>query len=325
MNKKNIVNNSFCKSLNYRTFFKLLQVKAVSGILCCSLSIFILSGCSNEKKEGFLGSAVVEGHTFMVATVAQGSLIGVYKDEGDSVSSGELLAVVDTIPLVLKKNEIEINIDEINANVSAKKVEINAASNDADGLQREFTRADTLSKKGALPTQQKDNLSTQYKGAKLRLEASKKTLNPLFDKIKGLQIKIDQINDQISKCYLHAQSSGIISTKYRNLGEIVNPGNPVYEIVKFDTLYADFFVPQPVLPTLIYGQELKIRMDIDSGKGITSTFVPGKVSWIGNEAEFSPKNIQTRESRNELVFKIRVTIENKNGVLKRGLPVEIWR
>lgn len=290
--------------------------------------IYIISsfiGCNGKPKEGFLGSAVVEGTTYMVSSIVQGNLLAVMKDEGNSVKNGELIAVVDTVQLVLKRKEIEANINEIESSIQSKKADINAGQSDVKGAQREYRRVDTLSKKGALPTQQRDNLKTQYDGAKLRLSANQKSLLSFIDKIKGLQARIEQTDDQIRHCYLNAPSSGIISTKYRNAGEVVTPGNPVYEITKFDTLYADFFAPQPVMASLKIGMNLRVRIDYDSGNGIGEKYIPGVITWINNEAEFSPKNIQTRESRNELVFRVRVTVENREGVLKRGLPVEIWR
>ena len=98
------------------------------------------------------------------------------------------------------------------------------------------------------------------------------------------------------------------------------------EIGDFDTLYADFFVPQVELATLKYGQQVRLRVDFEE-KGVRGRerFMPATITWIGSEAEFSPKNIQTRQSRNELVFRVRATIANTGGVLKRGLPVEVWR
>ena len=301
------------------------KIKKYMNIFLCGALLTVTLGCDQKKKEGFLGSAVVEGKTFLVSSIAQGKLLEVRKDEGDPVKCGELLAIVDTVQLVLKKKEIEANISEVEATIQSKKVDISAGQNDVEGAQREFTRVDTLSKKGALPTQQRDNLKTQYDGAKLRVNANQKTLASLADRIRGFQVRIEQADNQIKDCYLNSSSSGIISTKFRNTGEIVSPGSPVFEITKFDTLYADFFVPQPVMSSIKYGQSLRVRIDYDSGNGVGEKFLLGDVTWIGNEAEFSPKNIQTRESRNELVFRIRVTVDNRNGILKRGLPVEIWR
>jgi len=301
---------------------KIVQLLSVVLICCIIVSI---TGCSKKSTDGFLGSAVVEGTTFIVSSVVQGQLLEASKREGDVVKSGELVAIIDTVQLVLRKKEVQANISEIEATLQSKKVDINAGQNDLDGAQREYIRVDTLAKKGALPTQQRDNLKTQYDGARLRLDANQKTLLSLLDRIKGMKIKIEQADDQISDCYIKAPSDGIVSTKYRNRGEVVGPGTPIYEIIKYDTLTADFFVPQPVLASIKYGQILKVRIDYDDGKGIGAKFTDGKISWISDEAEFSPKNIQTRESRNELVFRVRVEIDNREGVLKRGLPVEIWR
>jgi HlyD family secretion protein len=299
--------------------------KVISNLLLAGVLIFVSSGCEKQNKEGFMGSAVVEGITYMVSSVNAGQLIEVTKREGERVKSGEIIAVVDTVQLVLKKMEIQANVSEIDVNMETKKIDINAVQNDVDGAQREYIRVDTLSKKGALPTQQSDNLKTQFEGAKLRLTSSQKTLLSLLDKIKALKIRIDQINDQISNCYIKASSSGIVSTKYRYTGEIISPGNPIYEIAKFDTLTADFFVPQPILSTIKFGQNLRVRIDYNDSTGVREKFVDGKIIWISDEAEFSSKNIQTRESRNELVFRVRLEIDNKDGMLKRGLPVEIWR
>ena len=289
------------------------------------LSVLGIAGCSSSvNKEGFLGSAIVEGQTYQITAVTQGNIVAIYKNEGEPVSLNELLAVVDTVPLVLRKQEMESGIAELEASISAKRIEIEAMQTDVAGLRREFERIDTLASKGAVTIQQRDNLRTQYQSAQLRYEASRKQLVSLIEKAKGLQARLDQLNDQISRDYLRSPSGGIVLTRYRNLEEVVGPGNPVFEIGKFDTLYADFFVPQPVLATLRYEQRLRIRVDYSTEKD-GEAFIPGYISWISPEAEFSPKNIQTRESRNELVFRVRVTIPNSDGILKRGLPVEVWR
>jgi HlyD family secretion protein len=110
------------------------------------------------------------------------------------------------------------------------------------------------------------------------------------------------------------------------VGEVALPGNPFFELAKYDTMQVDFYVTQPMLPSFKLGQGVRLRLDNETvgGKG-TPVFCPAIVSWISSEAEFSPKNIETRESRNDLVFKIRALAANKDGVLKRGLPVEVWR
>jgi HlyD family secretion protein len=138
-----------------------------------------------------------------------------------------------------------------------------------------------------------------------------------------LEARIGLLQDQLGKCYLRAPVAGRVLTRYKNPDETAAPGQPVYEIGREDTLRIDFFVPQTWLSDIKYGQAVRIRLDQAGSK--EGTFLPATISWIGNEAEFSPKNIQTRESRNELVFRVRALAANKDGLLKRGLPVEVWK
>ncbi|HEX3019939.1 MAG TPA: HlyD family efflux transporter periplasmic adaptor subunit [Chitinispirillaceae bacterium] len=293
--------------------------------LLVSISCLIVFFCSQKQEKNFLGSAVVSSKTFQITSINQGNIIYLSKDEGDQVFCGELLSVLDTVALTLKIKEASAGIGELKANIAAKTSEIKAIQEDVEGARREFTRMDTLAKKGAVPTQQRDNLKTQFEASTMRLQANQDLLASYMEKLKGQQFRIDQLNDQLRKSYLYSPSTGIVLTRYHNLMEVVGPGNPIFEIGKFDTLYADFFVPQPLLASLKYGQSLRIRIDIVSDTGSNAVFIPAVLSWISPEAEFSPKNIQTRESRNELVFRIRATIPNPDGLLKRGLPVEVWR
>lgn len=296
-------------------------ITLISGTLLIMLNI----QCSQKQNNLFLGSAVMEANTFQIATTSQGNLVTINKDEGDSVNISEVVAIVDTIPYILKRLEFQTGVSQLMSTIASKKMEISSSESDIAGIEREYKRINGLFENGAVPAQQRDNLSTQLESAKLRLDANRKLLQSLYDQMNGMQSRIGQINDQIAHCYLRSPSKGIVLTRFRNLQEVIGPGNPVYEIGSFDTLYADFFVPQPVLASISYGQKLRIRIDYDDGKSKEPVFTPCTVTWISNEAEFSPKNIQTRESRNELVFRIRVHVPNSSGLLKRGLPVEIWR
>lgn len=298
--------------------------QGIARILILSGVVWLLQ-CSSKQNEGFLGSAVMEANTYQIATTSQGTLVAVYKDEGDAVRRSELLAVVDTIPYILSRDEIQTGMSELRTTIASKQVDIKAAESDLAGLRREYHRIQGLAEKGAVSTQQRDNLQTQFESAQLKLDAIKKNLQSLLDKQRGMQVQMSQIDDKIAHCYVTSPSNGTVLTRYRNLQEVVIPGGPIFEIGSFDTLYADFFIPQPVLASIKYGQKLRVRIDYDDGKSKDPRYADGIVTWINNEAEFSPKNIQTRESRNELVFRVRVDVPNVGGTLKRGQPVEIWR
>jgi HlyD family secretion protein len=295
-------------------------------VLSTALTTMVGLQCSSTNSKDFIGSAVVDAQTYQIATTAQGTLVALYKDEGQHVASGELVAVLDTIPFVLKLNEISSALAELTSTITSKRVEISSQESDVKGVDREYKRISTLVQQGSAPSQQKDNLETQFESSRLRVNANRSVLSSLQAKTNTLNAQRAELLDQLSRCYVHSPASGVILTKYKNLGEVALPGNPVFELGKYDTMQIDFYVTQPMLPSFVLGQNVRIRLDNDvPGRKEKQTFIPAAVTWISSDAEFSPKNIQTRESRNELVFKIRAMAPNQNSMLKRGLPVEVWR
>jgi HlyD family secretion protein len=294
--------------------------------LATTASIVFCLQCSSTNSKDFIGSAVVDAQTYQIATTAQGTIVDLFKEEGQQVTKGEPVAVLDTVPLVLKLDEISASLAELTNTISSKKEEISSQESDVKGVDREYKRTSTLVQQGSAPAQQKDNLQTQYESSKLRVKANRSVLSSLQAKISTLNAQRAELLDQLSRCYVHSPASGVILTKFKNLGEVALPGNPVFELGKYDTMQVDFYVTQPMVASFRLGQAVRIRLDDEApNQKKEQVFCPATISWISSDAEFSPKNIQTRESRNELVFKIRALAPNQNGLLKRGLPVEVWR
>ena len=294
--------------------------------ICWSILVFagVLASCTGKVDPAFIGSAIIEAQTYQVTSMVPGKLAAIYKEEGQSVVPDELMAIVDTIPFVLQIQEVEGGLNELTAGMRAKANEIKAAQSEIRGLEKDYARIAPLVKEGSLPPQQGDRLSSGLETAHLKLSAAVDMQTSLHGKQEGLQAKMAQVREQIHRCYLRAPAPGRILTRYKNEEEAAAPGQPVFEIGREDTLQADFFVPQTWLAGLKYGQSVRLRLDMGDGKS-SAVFLPATISWIGHEAEFSPKNIQTRESRNELVFRVRALAANKDGMLKRGLPVEVWK
>jgi HlyD family secretion protein len=295
-------------------------------VVFLSCAVLLATGCIRRQNPDFLGSAVMESRTYQISGMSQGMVMQVYKQEGAPVHEGELLAVIDTVPLALKMAELSAGFAELDQTFSAKKADKAALEAEIRGVAREYGRIGELADKGSVPVQQKDDLGTKVQSSNQKLESAKYMLRSLEEKRRSLDANSAMLKDLLSKCYLKAPAKGIVVSRYKNPGEVVGPGMPVLEIATFDTLYADFYVPQPLLAQVTYGQKVHIRVDTRDKKGgaAEKTF-DAAIVWISDEAEFSPKNIQTRESRNELVFKVRAEAANPDGILKRGLPVEVWK
>lgn len=281
----------------------------------------VLVACAPKTDPAFLGSSILEAQTFQVASTVQGRLAGVFAQEGGQVDGGDLLAVVDTVPPGLQLKEAEAGLLELAAGLRAREHEMKAARAELRSLENDYARIAPLVAEGALPPQQGDRLSASLDAARLKLAAAKDMLASLEAKRDGLEARAEWIREQIRRCYLRSPAPGRVLTRYRNAGEVAGPGQPVFEIGRDDTLHADFFVPQAELAGIRYGQPVRLRLDRPGG----ADFLPATVTWIGQEAEFSPRNIQTRESRNELFFRVRAQAANRDGLLKRGLPVEVWK
>ncbi len=304
----------------YRIYSRLHT--SLISLTLLALGAWLLQACSGKVSEDFLSSAVIETQIYQIGTTAQGKIIALYKQEGQMAQAQELVALVDTLPLFLQLAELQAGLGEIDANTAAKQDEIQAGASDLKGLEKDYNRAAPLIQEGALPGQQEDKFNTSLNSSRNRLAANKSVQQSLRSKKAGLEAKLAQLKDQIHRCYIYAPVTGRILTRYKNLGEVAALGQPLFEMGREDTLQVDFFIPQPYLSGIHYGQVIRLRLDQEKGGEL---FMPATVTWISNEAEFSPKNIQTRDSRNELVFKIRAVVANKDGLLKRGLPVEIWK
>lgn len=283
----------------------------------------LLTACGARIDPGFIGSAIVEAETYQVAALTQGQLKALYKQEGQAIAAGELLGIVDTVPYALQLLEAKAGLSELDAGKRSQQSQIQGGQAEVKGLERDYARIAPLAKEGSLPAQQEDKLASGLDAGRAKLSAARQMLTSLDAKRQGLEARIGLLQDQLGKCYLRAPVAGRVLTRYKNPDETAAPGQPVYEIGREDTLRIDFFVPQTWLSDIKYGQAVRIRLDQAGSK--EGAFLPATISWIGNEAEFSPKNIQTRESRNELVFRVRALAANKDGLLKRGLPVEVWK
>lgn len=293
-------------------------------LLSLILPLFLIITCTSTRSPDFLGSAVIESETVLVSTTARGMLVSLAFREGQRIAAGDSIGIIDTVPLVLKQKELVAAQAELIQQRAAMKAELAALRKNIDGIKRELDRVSGLVSKGALPVQQKDNLQTQYESSQLKATAMQHQLTLLDAKQQGIDAKNAELIDQITRCRIVAPSNGTVLTVYKNPGEVVGPGNPIIEIGRYDTVHADFFIPQPMLAEITIGKSVRVRLD-NEGEKEGEHFVPATITWISDDAEFSPKNIQTRESRNELVFRVRATIPNNDRLLKRGLPVEIWK
>jgi HlyD family secretion protein len=292
------------------------------GKICLLFAVLSwgMLGCNHEMAEGFVGSAVVDADSWKISAQEAGPLLAVAVREGDLVRMGDTVALVDTLPLRLKLRELEAAVQELEAAVAARAAEVAVQQERQTGSERELRRASALQAEGAVSARNQDEWQTQVSVGVAQLKALRLGVEAQRARLATLRAQKASLLDQLARCVVVSPAQGRVANRYRNTGEMTSPGKPVLELLREDTLLIDAFVPQTALASYKLGQILQVRVDT----GDSARWLPGHIGWISPEAEFTPKSVQTRDARNELVFRVRLRVANQDGLLKRGLPVEVW-
>lgn len=295
------------------------------------------SGPANE----IVLSGNIEAHESLVGFKVAGRIIDLPIEEGQSVEAGALLAKLENSDYLQK-----VRIDEANVQVRQSSLaltlagtrhqEINAAEQnvlnaqaDLEQKKLDYARADRLFKEDALSAQDRDLAETALKRADATLQAAKQKHNEAVEGSRKEDIAIARANlnaadanlgmSRVNLGYtvLHAPTSGVITVRQAELGEVVVPGTPVVTLADLDHIWLRAYVAETDLGRIHYGQDAVITTDTYPGKQYH-----GRISFIASDAEFTPKSVQTYKERVTLVYRIKVDIDNPDHELKPGMPAD---
>jgi HlyD family secretion protein len=164
-----------------------------------------------------------------------------------------------------------------------------------------------------------DQANSQVDVLKKQIQNVETQNAPIVNEVKSIDAKVAQIEEQIAKSKITNPIKGTVLTKYAEPGEIVSFGKPLYKIADLEEMTLRVYVSETQLPNIKIGQQVNVK--IDSGEEMKD--YQGTISWISASAEFTPKIIQTKEERVNLVYAVKVTVKN-DGSLKIGMPAEMW-
>ncbi|HNP18068.1 MAG TPA: HlyD family efflux transporter periplasmic adaptor subunit [Fulvivirga sp.] len=286
-------------------------------ILTMGIAASALFSCSdaNNKADGYGNFEATE---ITVSSEASGKLLTFKVNEGDQIAKGKILGVIDTTQLYLKKEQLiaaKNTVFSKSYNVlSQRKVLLEQLKI----AETEKNRVENLIKDKAATQKQLDDVNGQINVIKQQIKSVETQNSPIINEIKGLEIQIKQLDDLIKKCIVINPVTGTVLSKYAEPGEITAYGRPLYKIADLSRMELRVFVSETQLANIKIGQQVTIK--VDSGNTMKSS--NGKVSWIASEAEFTPKIIQTKEERINLVYAVKIMVEN-DGSLKIGMPAEM--
>jgi len=264
------------------------------------------------------GSGLIEATEVIISAKTSGQIERLYINEGDIVSPNDPVALIDTTTIQLRINQAEAVRMSAEAQLEISGINIEQARLNVALAKKEFNRVKNLIKTGSVNQQQYDKAETVYNQAALskkRAEATKKSSEANFQKIRA---EIALLYRQFSDCFPLAPDKGVVSDKFVEVGELVNVGTPLIKISNLDTVTVKVYLPASDLTQIKLGDKAEIDPEDD-----TSQPLIGLITWISPQAEFTPKNVQTKEARANLVYAVKISISNQQQILKIGMPVSV--
>lgn len=312
--KQIIIKNVDMKKINEEKILSIL-------IILCLITISI-SGCKN-REIAYDASGVFEATETIIAAQANGTLQSFNIEEGEMLDSGQLVGYVDSTRLNLKKLQL---MAQIKATLGQKPDVYKQIA----GLQaklkhaiHEQKRIANLVKSDAATQKQLDDANAQIDILKKQIAAQQSALDITSSGINKavlpLHIQIETINDQLEKCKIINPVKGTVLTKFAEAYEFTSMGKPLYSIADLSTMTLRAYITGDQLTVIRLGQKVKVLTDDKNEK---MKQYNGTIEWIGTEAEFTPKTVQSKDERANLVYPIKVNVKN-DGRLKIGMYGEV--
>lgn len=288
------------------------------SILALGILATTLFSCSNSngKADGYGNFEATE---ITVSAENNGKLIQFNIEEGKVLQKEHFVGFIDTIPLALKREQLQVSkavIGSKSNGVLSQIIVLNARLKTGN-INKE--RAKNLLRDNAGTQKQLDDIQGEIDVIKNQIRSVEIQNSPVVNELKSIDVQLKQIDDQITKSKIYNPIQGTVLTKYAEAGEITVFGKPLYKIADLSTMQLRVYIIENQLSNLKIGQEVNVK--IDAGDAMKS--YTGIISWIASEAEFTPKIIQTKEERVALVYAVKVTVTN-DGSLKIGMPAEMW-
>lgn len=286
-----------------------------------ALSVFLLS-CSNGNGD-FDATGTFESEEVIVSAEATGKLIFFNIEEGMNLKKDQIAAVVDTTQLYLKKKQLESTIKSVLVTQPDIPTQLASIKEQIITAEREKNRIDNLVKTNAATSKQLDDINSQLEVLNKQYDAARSSLTitkqGIISQTLPLKTQVEQIQDQINKSITKNPVDGTVLTRYAMQNEVTSNGKALYKIADLSTMTLRAYINGEQLSQIKLGQ--KVKVFVDNGEG-NQKELSGEIYWISSKAEFTPKTIQTKDERANLVYAIKVKVIN-DGYLKIGMYGEV--
>lgn len=289
----------------------------------CSVALWLVLGACTSQEEQYDASGIFETTEVIVSAKGTGELQSFQVEEGQAVRQGEVLGWIDTLQLSLKDRQLAASLLATESKRLDEKRQVAHLRQQIENLQREKERFTTLLNAKATTAKQVDDIDYQIKVLQNQLVATKEQINSsnssLSRQSESIQAQRAQMEDQIRNAMISSPITGTVLTKYAEQGEFAVPGKALFKVADVSQMKLRAYITADQLTQLQIGQAVAVYAD----RGITDRKrYAGRVVWIADKAEFTPKTIQTRNERANLVYAVKIAVEN-DGFIKRGMYGEV--
>jgi HlyD family secretion protein len=300
----------------------------------------IAAACRHDAGDGpIVASGHVEATAVLVSAKVAGTLLSVAVDEGDHVEPGRELARIDTTDTRLARDaaraeralaEADLRLHRAGyreEEVREAEAQLARAEADLAGAARDLERMEGLLAAGSGTTKSRDDARTRRDVAAASVTAAKERLRRLRSgfrpeeiaaaraRLQAAEARIAQLEQQLEDAVVKSPTGGVVTEKLAEPGELAARGTGLLVITELASAWLNAYVAEPDLGRIRLGQEAEVTTDDGQTRG-------GRVSFISSRAEFTPRNVQTRDERVKLVYRIKIALDNADGLFKPGMPAE---
>lgn len=279
----------------------------------------VLLSC-NRNRFDHDASGTFEATEIVVSAEASGKIEEFNITEGDFIPKDKYLGYIDTTQLFLKKLQLQATTKAINVKRPDISLQIAATKDQIAKAELDKKRIENMFRDGAATQKQVDDIQAQLAVLKSTLGAQLNTLSTSVNSIDKessiYEIQVAQIEDQLRKSHIINPIEGTVLNKYAEVKEMTAAGKPLYRIADTRHLFLRAYIVSNQLSDVSIGQEATVYINTADG---TQRPYKGTISWIADKAEFTPKTIQTKDERQNLVYAMKIAVENTNGEIKIGM------
>lgn len=283
----------------------------------------MLVAVSCGKESEFDAQGTFEATEVVISSEANGKILDFDVVEGSIVETDKPVGAIDSVQLHLQRKQLLAQHSALLGSRPDIKKQVASLREQIAKHKSELRRVENMLKDGAATQKQYDDIEAQVKILKTQLDATLSTLDKntttINNNLLALEAQIAALDDRISKCRIVSPVSGTVLVKYAQAGELATVGKPLMKVADLDKIYLRAYFTSEQLAKVNLGDEVTVVADFGGDERYNYA---GRIEWISSESEFTPKSIQTKNSRANLVYAVKIAVEN-DGRLKIGLAGEV--